>query len=606
MIDNTYALDILLGEGNALWRKETRHESMLLMRALYKTGAGAREKISAAILQGPPPDHLRDEDNEGVDWHIFEMLSLLESENLPLRPEAQQALYGIRERHPKWTPKPYPDMSMWIESGGTDKSVSIDEIKSVAPEDIPNKIITFEDGWKKSRRDFCEAIGALIAHDPDWGLQAIDALRLNVKNLPVDAINPILWGIRATLTDNTIRIEMEGIVALLNKFDSMIQSMPIPAMWTSLPSLLSHLVRQYELSTASWNELGVRLASIFEAFDYERSEEREPIDWHHRAINHPYGDLTELYLNLAQQHVNLLLRTEKPMSLEPQAEKFFSQVLDNYNWGSRYGLCLLAQRLSWLEAVSREFAGVLLSVFNWAQGGERPLVGWSGYLWSNTLSRSLVENFALTYALAAQRHSAFGSQERRALASHVSAVFWFHPDRVNLLYQFASAVDSEVRTALLRGWKTHLKNAQEASAKGFFDSIVFPYWDWCERQDFFRGNIADKERFGFWELVPLSFSSFPESYRRALQRRPSAIDNLGLFVPDAVNESTLRYPNELSELLIAALECDPHPQWQEKDWRQSWHALKDTGARRLTDFENALARKGISLDPNTSSSRKAH
>ena len=606
MIDNGHVLGMLFGKRNALWRKETRHESMLLMRALYKTNAGAREKIIAAILQGPPPELLREEDNEEVDWHIFEMLSFLESEDLPLRPEAQQELSGIKERHPAWSPKPYPGMSMWIESGGTDKNVTIDDIKSVAPEDVPNKIITFEDGWKKSRRNFCEAIGALIAHDPTWGLQAIDALRLNVKNLPVDAINPILWGIRATLTDNTNRIEMEGIVALLRKFDSMIQSMPIPNMWTSLPSLLSHLVRKYELSIDSWNDLGVRLASMFEAFDYERSEEREPIDWHHRAINHPYGDLTELYLNLAQQQVNILLRSEKPLCLAPQAEQFFSQMLANYDCGSRYGLCLLAQRLSWMEAVSPKFAAALVSIFDWAQGGERSLVAWSGYLWSNTLSRSLVANFETTYTSAATRHRDFTSQERRGLANHVSAVFWFHPNRVNLLYQFASAVDSEVRAALLRGWKTHLKNAQEASAKGFFDSIVFPYWDWCERQVFFRGNIADKERFGFWELVPLSFSSFPESYRRALQRRPSTIDNLGQFVPDAVNESTLRYPNELSELLIAALECDPHPQWQEQDWRQSWYALKDTGARRLTDFENALARKGISLDPNTSSSRNAH
>lgn len=599
MIDNAHVLDILFGKGNALWRKETRHESMLLMRALYKTDAGALEKISVAILQGPPPELLREEDNEEVDWHIFEMLSFLESEYPPLRPEAQQELSGIKERHPEWSPKPYPGMSMWIESGGTDKSVTIDDIKSVAPEDVPGKIITFEDGWKKTRRDFCEAIGALIAHDPGWGLQAIDALQINVKNLPMEAINPILWGIRATLTDNTIRIEMEGIVVLLNKFDSMIQSMPIPTMWTSLPSLLSHLVRKYELSTASWNELGVRLASMFEAFDYERSEEREPIEWHHRAINHPYGDLTELYLNLAQQHGNHLSRTEKPLSLEPQAEKFFSQMLANYNLGSRYGLCLLAQRLSWLEAVSREFAGVLLSVFDWAQGGERPIVAWTGYLWSNTLSRSLIENFELTYALAAQRHSNFGGQEQRALASHVSAVFWFHPDRVNLLYKFASAVDSDLRVALLRGWKNHLKNAQEESAKRFFDSILFPYWDWCARQDSFRIDNADKERFGFWELIPLSFASFPEACWRAHQRRPSTIDNLGLFVREAVNDSTLSYPNELTELLIALLELDFHPQWQEEDWRASLKALRSTGARRLNDLENALARKGISLDPNT-------
>jgi hypothetical protein len=294
--------------------------------------------------------------------------------------------------------------------------------------------------------------------------------------------------------------------------------------------------------------------------------------------------------------VNLLARAEKPLRLESQAEKFFSQVLANYNVGSRYGLCLLAQRLSWLEAVSRDLAEVLLSAFDWTQRGERPLVAWAGYLWSNTLSRGLVERFESAYALAAKRHAEFGTGERRGLASHVSAVFWFYPDRVNLLYQFASAVDSQMRVELLRGWKKHLQNAQEESVEKFSDAILFPYWDWCARQDFFRGANADKERFGFWELTPFLFTYFSHACDRATQRRPSTIDHLGLFVRDAVNESTLRYPDDLTELLIAALECDPHPQWQEEDWRESWHALKKSGAKRLTDLENVLAKKGISLE----------
>jgi hypothetical protein len=597
MIDNAHVLDILFGKGNALWRIETRNEAMLLMRALYKSEAGSREKITAAILAGPPPKLSGVEgDDEEADWDIFDMLSFLESEHLPLIPEAQRKLGEIRQQNPEWKSNKYDSATIWTEAGKGPKNITTEVTTSIEPEDIPNKIATFKDSWEKSRRGFCEGIGVSIARYPEWGRQVINALQRNIETLPVDSINPILWGMRATTTDNSIKLDGNDVVSLLNKFGSVIDRHPVPSMWTSLPSLVRHLIGKYELSIAVWGRLGMRLASLFEDFDYERSEEKEPIEWHHRAINHPYGDVTELFLNLAQQHVNFLLGSEQPLSLEPQAEKFFSRVITNYNVGSRYGLCLLAQRLSWLEAVSRDFAAVLLSAFDWSQGGNRPLVAWSGYLWSNTLSSGLVERFDVTYVLAAKRHFDFASQERRGLANHVSAVFWFHPDRINLLYQFASAVDSELRLALLHGWKTHLKNAQEASAKGFFDSIVFPYWDWCERQDFFRDDITDKERFGFWELVPHSFKSFPEACLKAIQRRPSTIAHLGLFVRDAVNDSTLGYPNELTELLIAVLECDPHPQWQDKDWREGWHALKNSGAKRLTDLENALAKKGILLE----------
>jgi hypothetical protein len=596
MIDNAHALDVLFGDGNALWRTETRHESMLLMRALYKADAGAREKISAFILAGPPLQLLRGEGDDG-EWHIFEMLAFLESEQLSLPPEGQQKLAEIRERHPEWQPKKYPGMSFWIESGRVDKTVTIDEIKSVAPGEIPERIITTQETGE-SRRDLCEAVGVAIAHDPEWGWLVMDALEVNLENLPLDAINPILWGIRATLTDNTNKMDKAGVVALLNKFGSMVEKKPSPTMWSSLPSLLQNLVGKFALPIESWNELAIRLASVFEAFDYERNEEEMPIEWRHRAINHPYGDTAELYLTLAQQQVKVLSEAGKALALEPHAESFFYHMLANYNVGSRYGLCLLAPWLSWMEAVSPKFSESLYPVFEWNSDGERPLVVWSGYLWSNTLSRGLVKDFDTTYIPAGKRHHEFASQERRGLASHVSAVFWFHPDRIALLCQFAIVVDSELRVELLHGWKSHLENAQEESAKKFLDTIMFPYWDWCAWQDFFSGDNGDKERFAFWELVPRSFASFPEACRRAVQRRPSKIAHLGLFVHDAVNESTLRYPNELTELLIAVLEFDPYPHWQEKDWRRSWQALKDTGAKRLSHLQNTLAKKGISVEVN--------
>lgn len=597
MIDNAHVLDVLFGDGNALWRAETQHEAMLLLRALYKAAAGVRAKIITLILAGPPPQFLRDKNSGGADRDIFEVLAFLESESLPLPTQAQDKLAGIRKRRPEWKQRKYPGMSIWVESGGgVDESVTMDDVKSLAPEDVPNRIIAFEEGWKRSRRELCEAVGMEIAHNPEWGLQVLDALKTSVQKLPEDSINPMLWGIRATLTDNTIKMEKDGVCTLLNTFCSMIENRPVPPMWSSLPSVLKHVVGKFELPIAAWNELGILLASIFETFDYERDKEEKPIEWLQRAINHPYGDLAELYLLLAQQHVNALLKAEKPLSLEPHADRFFSRVLAHYDIGSRYGLCLLAQRLSWMEAVSPGFSDALCRVFEWTNGGEQHLVAWSGYLWSNTMSRRLVQNFETTYIPAARRHSEFARQERRGLATHVSALFWLHPERINLLCQFANAVDSELRVDLVYGWKTHLENAQEESAKNFLDTVVFPFWDWCERQTFFSSDNGDKERFAFWELVPLSFASFPEACRRAIQRRPSKIDYLGLFVRNAVNDSTLRYPNELTDLLITLLEFDRNPHWQEKDWRRSWNALKDTGARKLTDLEDALARKGISLD----------
>src|SRR3989338_391692 len=176
MIDSVHALDVLFGKGNALWRRETRHEAMLLMRVLYKADAVARERISAAILAGPPPQFLREKADDEADWHIFGILTFLESEHLPLRTEAQEKLARIRERHSEWKPSKYPGMSFVVEPGQVSQNVTVDDVKSLPPEDVPNRIITFEGAWPNSRRDFCEPLGVAIAQEAEWGLRVMEAL----------------------------------------------------------------------------------------------------------------------------------------------------------------------------------------------------------------------------------------------------------------------------------------------------------------------------------------------------------------------------------------------------------------------------------------------
>ena len=63
-----------LVRGNSLWRRETRHGAMLLMSALYKADTGAREKISSAVLAGPPSQLLEEKGETDKDWDILRCL----------------------------------------------------------------------------------------------------------------------------------------------------------------------------------------------------------------------------------------------------------------------------------------------------------------------------------------------------------------------------------------------------------------------------------------------------------------------------------------------------------------------------------------------------
>lgn len=603
MIDSAHILDVLFGRGNVLWRRETEHEAMLLLKAFYKkANPPVREMITSEILAGPPP-HLLSEDTDEErgnekDRIIFEILTCLELEHLPLVSHAESKLSEIRQRHLEWKPARYPESSMSVESGVLEEAVPADAISSATPEDAADQIIRFRDNPQESLRSICEAIGIRITRDPEWGLRVMDTLDANVQSLPKNAMNPIFWGIRAAVTDNISEITNDHISTIFKKLLAMTEKRSIPTMWSSLPNLMQALVGKFDLPVETWNELSIRLASIFEDFDYERANETKPIDWRHKAINHPYGDTTELYLMVSQQHVNALSAAGKALDIGSHAENFFSHMLAHYNIGSRYGLCLLAPWLSWIEAVSPKVAALLYPYYEWGSEDERSLVAWSGYLWSNTLSRRLVENFANTYLTAAEHHSELASQERTGLATHVSAMFWSYPDELELLYKFATRVDSDLRGMLLQGWKRHLANAQETSAIQFFEKVIFPYWDWCSRQHFFNGPEGSWERFGFWELAPLSFEYFPEACQRALNRRPSILPHTGTFLSDVINDSTSCFPDALAELLIAFLDIDINPHWHMKDWDRGWRLLKNAGTKRLMDLANALAKKGISPEHN--------
>jgi hypothetical protein len=593
MTDREEAVSVLLGGAGVMWRAETRHESVLLLSALYRSNVEARSRIVSAILAGPAEEWLEGEHaGERRDYAVFELLAFLEAEQLPLPAEATQKLRELRAIYPAWRLSKYPGMSHWVESGWVGKSVSVDDVKSLKPEDVAARVVACE-GTDTQERDMCEAVGTALGRNLSWGLEVLAQLRGRIEDIREESLNPVLWGLRAAVSEGTSDLDNEKAVTLLNAIATLVDARPVPVMWSSLPSALKQIVGKWALPASCWNDLAVRLAAMFEDFDYERRDRESPIEWIQRAINHPFGDLAELYLDLSQELARQQTQSNSAVTFEPYSERFFDRMLSHYGAGSRYGYCLLTQRLSWVEAVSVKLGENLRTLFDWREGDERPLVAWSGYLWSRALSKRLVEDFGRTYLEAAKRHARFADSERRGLTSHIAAVFWFRAGSLNQLYQYAETVDSGLRIGLLHEWRVQLKNVDASRAKEFFDEIVLPYWEWCGRQTFFSASQGDRERFGFWELLPYSYAAFPEACRKAVQFRPTSISFPHLFVRELSSAAVLEHPNELIELLIVLGELDPNVHWEEKEWRQLWEALKMVDAKRFTELTNVLARKGI-------------
>ncbi len=80
MLDSEYALKALLSQDHILWRIETRHEATLLLCAIYKSTPAARDRLTTAIIKGPPQSVLQnDATGELGDHLVFDVLQLFEN-----------------------------------------------------------------------------------------------------------------------------------------------------------------------------------------------------------------------------------------------------------------------------------------------------------------------------------------------------------------------------------------------------------------------------------------------------------------------------------------------------------------------------------------------
>ncbi len=588
------ALACLLGDRKILWRTETRHEAVLLMGSIYKKAPEQRETIVEYVLAGPETDNSKGDIDRTEALH-FEFLSFLESLGVGLPDLGSKRLTEIRDRHAKWRPSKYPGMSHWTETGWVGKRVSGADILSLPPSEAIGRLRDSQDTWDSTRRDIAEAVGVALAGNWAWGSEALRFLGKELHKFSAEQVNPIWWGTRTAITENSKALSIDEIRELIRAVEELIGIRRDPAIWASVPSFLQQLVEKTGLEVEEWNKLAIDLSRLFLNYDYERETgSAEPVEWLDRAINHPYGDLTELYRDVATEHVRQLGESKLPLELTSESKAFFEFTLSNVGAGSRYGLCLIAERMSWLEVVDEKFVSSKLSpFFDWSRSSAQAEIAWSGFLWSRTLSKTLTECFDTTYLETAKHVTSLGQDERNGLASHVAAVFWFSPTQMQSLFLFATAVDSDVRLGLLQGWRIHLQQAEVSASSSFFNVLLLTYWDWCARQTFFAEN--DKERTAFLELVPFSGSAFPEAARRAIKYAPRGIEHPWQLLNNLSNSNVLTYRDEVAALLVKVLEVSGNPQWDDDEWKKLWLKLGHLPKDQQDKLRNALAEKGIEV-----------
>ena len=595
MLNKDNILSLLLGQDN-LWEEETRHEAMLLYRSLYERSPELREVLIDYVLKGPPTDNVEEGLRDRLEYDVFEILEYLQESGLELTGSGEKRLEEIKIKYPEWKLRRDADVSAPFYTEWHKNPFTIEEIYAKKPSELTKMLIDYEGSLERSRGDLLETIGMTCHQYPDWGLELFGCLRNITKELPSDTINPIISRLQLSSEDDKGAWDKDRGQNLLNILEMMISERPDPDFWTSLPSMLKNWLKILRIDNVFWKKLANKIVGIFTSFDYQRVREKIPVEWFQRSANHPYGDLTELYLEHAYQLIMNQKEKGIKFDLDTETLDFFAHTVKNYGPGSRYGVCILGNWLSWLEAVAPEWTEKdLIPVFYWDDNKERALVSWSGYLWDRRLARSLSERFSDTYLNAARHYKEFGKSEQEGLIVHVAGLIWFKDIDISDLKDFVTMIDGKARREMLWTWENHLEKAQKEVAEDFWKRVIIAYWDWSQKR-FFGLPEGNEEKFSFWRLLPFSYSLFPQAAERAFNFAPASIENEYLF-PKKLLESELSksYPEDFTNILVAFIRADQHPEWHENEWQQLWNEVKDSGAQNLNKLKDELARRKIGI-----------
>ncbi|MBW2004818.1 MAG: hypothetical protein JRI72_09430 [Deltaproteobacteria bacterium] len=590
MLSKENILSFFLAQ-DKLWQSETKHEAMRLLKSLYESSPEHRERLVDYVLIGPPLSRGKDseDDKRYTEHKVFTMLEYLKDQGLELTGRGKEYLESIKLKYPEWKLGRDADIENSIYVGWHKNQFTIEEIYSKLPKEVALMLKDYKGTWERDRSEFCDTVGATCHMYPKWGLELFRHLSNILTELPEDTINHIVWGLRSTDEKEKVAWDLKQIHHLTNIFQEMVAKRPAAGFWTSLPGLLQNWQKTYKVGLDFFGNLLNRLASIFKSFDYEREKKDDPVEWIQRAANHPYGDLTELYLEYAHQGV-----TEKEkVEIDSKIIKFFEFTIDNYDYGTRYGLCVLGRRLSWFEAIVPDWTEKnLIPAFNWANNKEMALIAWSGYLWNRTLSRYLSKLFDDYFLDAAQHYKEFGKEEQKGLTIHVAALIWFKDIEMTNLKKFTSLIDREGRINILAMWQQHLARAEKPIAESFWNTTIIPYWDWCERQRYLALPDGNTERFRFWELIPYSYQVVTKAVKKAVNLAPSGLDHVYPFHKELLKtDFSVLYPEEFTCLLLAFIQADQNPRWHKDEWEKLWDSVKNSGAKRLGKLKDELARK---------------
>ncbi|MFZ5517686.1 MAG: hypothetical protein ACOY90_13650 [Candidatus Zhuqueibacterota bacterium] len=592
MLNKQEIIDILFTD-NLFWDLETHQEAKELFKQAFERYPELREKLLSKINLGLSKEievgTEEKETDEFYEYIIYDTLSELKAAKYKIPNESELKFQDILKRHPEWKKENFKKNKTEYKYGlSQDK-----DINSMNPDEILDFLLQLKNVSSHDLYEYAGRVGYRCSNDFNFCKTLFNKIKSKLKDFPDDIMNPIIWDLRPDLEKKEIKWENSQIEEFIEILAVLMKSRPEGKFWHSIPTLLERWYDIRDKNPDDWPEFYKLCRDIFTDFDFDRRGINSRTDWMTDALNHPFGTMTQIYLKYAMKIVNEKRKNEEHLVIPWNLLDFFEYIINNYNKGSRYGLCLTTQYLSWFEAVEPEWTiNKLLPLFLSEEVTEQNLLAWTGYLWSNVLSKEIIKLYDDTYLKIVNQYDQFNEQVRNGFIYHNAYIFWVQKTKLENLYLISSLIDQNGRRLLIDAWEDKLKNANAALAEQIWQQVLLPYWKWSTQQGFFSLPDGNDLRIDFWRLIPFSYGIFKKAVRLAIDFSPEKIEHVGTFADDLTKvKFAHRETDEFLDFLISLIKVDAYPCWQKEEWLQLWDIVKECPKSNI--LKDELAKKRI-------------
>lgn len=449
------------------------HEIYRLVALSYsEASTDTRTKVIDSVLAYSWSDE-EDEDSERrTARNHFYWLDWLHDAD-PKCEQASKALENVLSKYPEFKPSEHSDLRSWTGDGwvGPQSPWSVEDLLSKSAADWLPELLTYqgEEFRGPDRHGMLGTVAEASKKDFTWGMDLAGGLSAGGH------WNSDLWPclLRAWAEMGLDEAQYREVLAWLGHAE--LHNYHVRPIADTLYSLVRDVGKPYAFQLlAEANDIASAL--------WLRIDRAEPIekrnDWHHLAINHPAGILTQFRLNSLS--LWRMQHDPRPAKLNEEFHDILTDIVKDDSIVGRLGRSVVASQFAFMLAADNEWTRTyLLPLFTTDDVNSDYLTAWEAFLVGGRLNPEIAELLESAFlATLPKLQNVFNHRKARIIEFAAAFLVLFAADPLNVwIPAIFKNIGTEDRKQLASFIKSQLRRMDERQQEELWRRWLKTYWE---------------------------------------------------------------------------------------------------------------------------------